>query len=74
MRQNALNYVEMHVFPLLWGESRANMGFLCSGENHVRICVRSCSGENILWGEEENWQKRRKFSKFSEKLERFWKN
>jgi len=26
---------------------------------------RICSGENMLWGEEENWQKRREFSKFN---------
>jgi len=36
--------------------------------------VRSCSGENMLWEEEENWQKRREFYQFLEKLERFWKN
>jgi len=49
------------------------MDFLCSGENHVRIC----SGENMLWGEEKNWQKRREFREFYqflEKWERFWKN
>ncbi|MBP7022449.1 MAG: hypothetical protein KBC30_11635 [Planctomycetes bacterium] len=46
-----------------------HVGFLCSEEKHMRIC----SGENILWEEEENWQKRREFFQFWEKLERFWK-
>ena len=44
---------------LLWGGNVA-LGFLYSGENHVRIC----SGENMLWGEEENWKKGENFTNF----------
>ncbi|HON45479.1 MAG TPA: hypothetical protein PLR86_09080 [Planctomycetota bacterium] len=35
--------------------------------------VLICSEENMLWGEEENCQKRREFFQFWEKLEKICK-
>ncbi|HPY76103.1 MAG TPA: hypothetical protein PLB63_11955 [Planctomycetota bacterium] len=53
---------------MLWGEYA--LGRICSGEKKKigkkgeNLANLICSGENMLWGEEENWQKRREFSKF----------
>jgi len=45
------------------------MGFLCSGKRRTRIC----SGENMLWGEEENSKKEgfwKIFGKIGENLKK----
>ncbi|HPY74615.1 MAG: hypothetical protein KBC30_09245 [Planctomycetes bacterium] len=53
---------------MLWGN---NLAQSCSGEV---ILLWGATRANLLWGKEEIWQKRRDFSKFLKKWERFWKN